>query len=364
MFDFLSWARYCRHCGRGADLHRPQRYAGRDPSITTPQEDFASMAGEFQGHDGRSDQEAELGMRFAIHHQRIARRLNSEKQPCSGHRPRQTVRSAFIRSVPHNPIRPGMSPLGHAAGRTTVPWANPIDIAGPTAPAIIPPGAGRRRRSSRFRATRLRSPRAAGLRKPRPASRRISAGTALHYEQAEAGRPNGAGRCGPDQRQADATARAPRRAAQAADVVDRRVRDRLPGLLLFFQPHLLLPGRAAGHRAARAGRAGSASDLYAALRGVLHPHQGGVLRRCVHRLSGDRQPDLACSSRPACIAARSARCCRSCSPRRCCSCSAPRWRTISCSRSPGGSSPASNRRPAAAACRSSCCRACPNTSTW
>ena len=38
-------------------------------------------------------------------------------------------------------------------------------------------------------------------------------------------------------------------------------------------------------------------------------------------------------------------------------CSARRSPTISCSRSPGSSSPASRRRRAAAACRSSCCRA-------
>ena len=42
-------------------------------------------------------------------------------------------------------------------------------------------------------------------------------------------------------------------------------------------------------------------------------------------------------------------------PRRSCSLWARRWPTTSCSRSPGGSSPASRRRPAAAACRLSCC---------
>ena len=96
-----------------------------------------------------------------------------------------------------------------------------------------------------------------------------------------------------DQRQADAAARASDGAAPAADVVDRRVHHLLHGVVLLLQPDLLLPGRAAGERAARAGQSRSASDLHAALRGVLHAHQGGVLRRRVHRVPDHGQPDLA-----------------------------------------------------------------------
>ena len=69
--------------------------------------------------------------------------------------------------------------------------------------------------------------------------------------------------------------------------------DLLHRIVLLLQPHLLLPGRAAGDGAARAGQSRSAPDLHAALRGVLHAHQGGVLRRRVHRVPDHRQPDLA-----------------------------------------------------------------------
>ena len=95
-------------------------------------------------------------------------------------------------------------------------------------------------------------------------------------------------------------------------------------------------------------------DLHAALRGVLHLPQGGVLRRRVHRVPDHRDPDLAVRrTRP--VSQREARDrCRSWWRRRCCSWWVPRWRTTSCSRSPGASSSASRRRQAAAACRSSC----------
>ena len=249
------------------------------------------MAAEFQTHVDEMVREADLHEVTRLD-QRDPQLRHQRRDREDDRRGRLDLRSTFA----SNPLEPtrrnehgdlGGGDRGQRTGRwlKSAPPEEPVAAAQPCvpqAPAFVPPNL--------VLPARPRWRRGAGAAGLHPAGRRAATPRASVSLIADHGRYRGRRS---DRRQADAAARASGGAAPPADVVDRRVHRLLHGLVLLLQPDLLLPGRAAGDRAARAGQSRSAPDLHAALRGVLHAHQGGVLRRRVHRVPDHRQPDLA-----------------------------------------------------------------------
>ena len=164
------------------------------------------------------------------------------------------------------PAAPAPEPAQPSGGCAT-------EAAEPEVPAIAPPATQS--------AARHRLPHGCRL-QPAMTSRRVDSGSV----GTDGGRRQG----GRARRRQDAAARSLDRAAQPADVGDRRGARRVSDLLSVQGADLRLSGPPAGGHLRGADRA--APDLHRPDRGLFHLRQGVVLGRALPRFPDRRQPDL------------------------------------------------------------------------